>query len=116
MVRCAKDLPLSKSDNTGNVSVHDNSDDKDDKSLVQIKRLTDINLKQKAQIQSLVHKLNDANQQPPQRHDQSVLLQQIVDRLDRLESGARVKNQGSLAASSAVNAAPSRSAAPSPEL
>lgn len=55
----------------------------DKKHLDQIKHLTEINLKQKAHIQSLVNKMNDMTPQIPQQQDQGPLLQQIIDRLDR---------------------------------
>lgn len=55
----------------------------------QVKALTDINLQQKKQIQSLLHQLADKKKQvpviPPPAVDQGHLLQQIVQRLDRLE-------------------------------
>lgn len=105
LVKRAKDLPGYDASNiTGGTAVeqHGSPEDKDDKLLEQVKRLTDINLKQKAQIQSLVHKLKEA--QSPPRLDQGPLLQQIIDRLDRLENTQPVRQSSVLAGSSAVNA------------
>lgn len=81
LVRRAKDLPIPPA---GTGTVHDGVDDKN---LEQIKRLTEINLKQKAQIQSLVSKMNDTTPQVQQKPDHGPLLQQIFDRFDRLERG-----------------------------
>lgn len=82
LVRRARDLP----DPPGRGVI----DNPDEKNLDQIKPLTDINLKQKAQIQSLVNKMNDMQPIMPQRPDP--MLQQIIDRLDRLENKGATKS------------------------
>lgn len=90
VLRYAKDLPpltgaggVKLSDDTSKISAADYED--------QIKKLTDINLQQKSRIDALL----DAKASPPAgiiphispSSDQTKILQQIMQRLDRLESG-----------------------------
>lgn len=62
----------------------------------QLQALTDVNLQQKKQIQSLLHQLADTKKKiippspPPAIIDQGQVLQQFVQRLDRLENQQQV--------------------------
>lgn len=81
LLKYAKDLPenVSGSSEDAKLTLPD-----------QVQMLTDINLQQKKQIQSLLHQLADKKKTapsipPPPLIDQGQVLQQIVQRLDRLE-------------------------------
>lgn len=81
LVKYAKDLPENSGTNL----------DKKPLPPDQVKTLTDINLQQKKQIQSLLHQLADKTKGAPTPPapvviDQGQILQQIVQRLDRLEN------------------------------
>lgn len=80
VLRYAKDLPpgVGKQDNDDEVPDIPAADYQE-----QIRRLTNINLQQKSRIDSL---LGSAPVAPPPQVDQTKILQQIMHRLDRLES------------------------------
>lgn len=94
LVRYSKDLPKIPETGAGDKTGQVKDEDIEDLYRQQIKQLTEVNLQQKAQIDALVQQ-QQLQPSPPtkvytppkQPTDQSHVLQQIWDRLQKLESG-----------------------------
>lgn len=110
LVRYAKDLPPDPSA-TGVKKGEVKDEEVEDLYRQQIKQLTEINLQQKAQIEALVQSQQSPPHRPKDTSDNSRVLQQIMDRLELLESGkadqvpAPREGAGVLSAAAAVGSA-----------